>query len=660
MRQQLASRKDRGNVTGFWTLVIMGAILMAGCAGTVRTDRVTTVTLCLDGTCRPLDTTTDTTALRGALYRLFKAGEGGRYIACQSSPDSRHCTSKGLSHYVQGGPIPGIGTLKGMEIEEVGYDPSTDRIVAVVDPDMTFIGTPLITTRHKTVLTVDAINRVTLIDEDSYTNWMIVGNQILSFNFAADYIDIDRGILGGWYGWGVTGIGTGGGSGYALLTFPSGGDRSWLAAVPDDVPLMAVPVSPDQDDPVARKARKAVASGSGVTADEASDYADTLKREQERVALAEKVMVEEQERAEKQRRELAERKAELERRQRERELAEEKKEAEKIEAERISSKEARKDEEEKIARERQLLEQERQRLEEVRHKAERRRQELETLRRELERQRAEAIRLQEERKRIEDEQRRLAQLKVQEQQRLATLTMHVDFGAYHALVIGNNEYRDFPRLQTAVNDARSIAGLLQKDYRFSTTLLTDATRGGILRALTDLRKRLGKNDNLLIYYAGHGLLDQAADEGYWLPVDATPDDPVNWIANSSITAAIKAISAKHVMVIADSCYAGKLMRGVRVTGKEADSAIERLARKRTRVVMSSGGLEPVADAGRGEHSVFTGALIAALRENRGVIDGTQLFQQVRKPVMSNAEQTPEYADIHNAGHEGGDFIFVRR
>ena len=660
MRQSRISRENRGSVPGFWSLIIMVAILMAGCAGTVRIDRVKTVTLCVDGTCRPLDNTTDITALRGALYRLFKAGEGGRYIACQSSPDSRTCTSEGLSHYVQGGPIPGVGTLRGMEIEEVGYDPSTERIVAVVDPDMTFIGTPLITTRHKTVLTVDAINRVTLIDADSYTNWMIVGNQILSFNFAADYIDIDRGILGGWYGWGVTGIGTGGGSGYTLLTFPSGGDRSWLAAVPDDVPLMAVPVSPDQDDPVARKAKKAVASGSGVTADEASDYADTLKREQERVALAEKVMVEEAERAEQQRRQLAERKAELERQQRERELAEQRKQAEKIEAERISSKEERKDEEEKIARERQLLEQERQRLEEVRHKAERRRQELETLRTELEQQRAEAIRLQEERKRIEDEQRRLAQLKVEEQQRLATLTMNVDFGAYYALVIGNNEYRDFPRLQTAVNDARTIAGLLQKDYQFSTTLLTNATRGRILRTLTDLRKRLGKNDNLLIYYAGHGLLDQAADEGYWLPVDATPDDPVNWIANSSITAAIKAISAKHVMVIADSCYAGKLMRGVRVTGKEADSALERLARKRTRVVMSSGGLEPVADAGRGEHSVFTGALIAALRENRGVIDGTQLFQQVRKPVMSNAEQTPEYADIHNAGHEGGDFIFVRR
>ena len=66
--------------------------------------------------------------------------------------------------------------------------------------------------------------------------------------------------------------------------------------------------------------------------------------------------------------------------------------------------------------------------------------------------------------------------------------------------------------------------LLQEEYKFRTNLLTNATRGQILRALNDLRKTLDKNDNLLIYNAGHGWLDKAADEGYWLPVDAAPDD----------------------------------------------------------------------------------------------------------------------------------------
>ena len=49
-----------------------------------------------------------------------------------------------------------------------------------------------------------------------------------------------------------------------------------------------------------------------------------------------------------------------------------------------------------------------------------------------------------------------------------------------------------------------------------------------------------------------------------------------------------------------------------------------------------------------------------LRENDEVIDGTQLFTKMRRPVMLNADQTPQYADVRKAGHEGGDFLFVRK
>jgi uncharacterized caspase-like protein len=641
------------------SVMITLGIVLAGCAGTVRIDKVGSVNVCVDGQCGPLSPDTDVDDLRGALYRLFKSGEGGRYSACTASPGSRKCRSDGLSHFVQGGPIPGWGTLDGMQIEEVGYDPSSEQIVAVVDPQLFFIGTPLITTEHKTVLTVADPKNIALVDQNSYTNWMVVGNQIFSFNFAVDYIDIGRGVLGGWYGWGVTGIGTGGGSGYALLTFPEGGDRRWLAAVPKDVPLMAAPVSPGKEDPIVRKAQMAVASGSGNTAAEAADYADNLAREQERVVLAEKMLAQEAERAERKRRQLDQRNEALQQQKREQDLSQKVAQTKRLEVERIDKEKALQEAEEQMARERQLLELERQRLEEVQQTADKRRKELEALRKELEAQRLEAIRLQEERKIAELEHQRLKALRQEEQERINTLRLNIDFGNYYALVIGNNDYRSLPKLKTAVNDSVAIARLLQDEYRFQTTLLTDATRGQILRSLNDYRKMLGKNDNLLIYYAGHGWLDSAADEGYWLPIDATRDDPVNWIANSSITAAIKAINAKHVMVVADSCYSGKLMRGVSVREKSTGGALEKLAGRRTRVVMSSGGLEPVADAGIGDHSIFSAALIEALNRNKGILNGTQLFEQVRKPVMNNADQTPEYADIHKAGHDGGDFLFVR-
>ena len=64
--------------------------------------------------------------------------------------------------------------------------------------------------------------------------------------------------------------------------------------------------------------------------------------------------------------------------------------------------------------------------------------------------------------------------------------------------------------------------------------------------------------------------------------------------------------------------------------------------------------------GGASHSVFAKAFITALQENTGYMDGTELFVKVRRPVMLNAMKTPEYSDIRLSGHDGGDFIFVRK
>ena len=56
--------------------------------------------------------------------------------------------------------------------------------------------------------------------------------------------------------------------------------------------------------------------------------------------------------------------------------------------------------------------------------------------------------------------------------------------------------------------------------------------------------------------------------------------------------------------------------------------------------------------------MFTRAFLTALRESNEVLDGQQLFTAVRRPVIVNADQTPEYSDIRLAGHDGGDFLFV--
>jgi len=235
----------------------------------------------------------------------------------------------------------------------------------------------------------------------------------------------------------------------------------------------------------------------------------------------------------------------------------------------------------------------------------------------------------------------------------------IDFGRYHALVIGNQRYRSLPTLKTPAADAQAVADVLRREYRFTRVeLLIDASRSQMVSALTEMRRTLGPNDNLLIYYAGHGYLDTEADRGYWLAIDAERDNPANWVSNADITDALRAMRAKHVLVVVDSCYSGTLTRDVSIRPPEGTD-VSRLAQKRARNVLASGGLEPVSDVGGGGYSVFARAFLQALRSNAGVADAMSLSAALRREVLLRAEQTPQYGDIRMAGHEGGDFLFVR-
>ncbi len=235
---------------------------------------------------------------------------------------------------------------------------------------------------------------------------------------------------------------------------------------------------------------------------------------------------------------------------------------------------------------------------------------------------------------------------------------NVAFGNYHALVIGNDNYTYLPNLKTARNDAQAVAALLTSEYGFKVTTLLDARRADIIENLDTLTESLGPDDNLLIYYAGHGWLEEDSSRGYWLAIDAKPNRRTNWVSNATLVDTLSTLRAKHVMVVADSCFSGTLVRGAKI-GVRAGDYWRRMAQKWTRVAMVSGGLEPVQD-GNDNHSHFAKAFVSALRSNVSIMDGTQLFEKVRRPVMIAADQTPQYADVRRAGHDGGDFLFVRK
>jgi len=245
----------------------------------------------------------------------------------------------------------------------------------------------------------------------------------------------------------------------------------------------------------------------------------------------------------------------------------------------------------------------------------------------------------------------------------------VNFGRYHALIIANNDYLKVPKLETPVTDARAVEKILSAKYGFKTKLLINGTRYQILSELNKLRATLTEEDNLLVYYAGHGELDKVNMRGHWLPIDADGDNTANWISTVAITDILNSMAAQHVMVVSDSCYSGAMTRSslarldTGVTHKQRNDWLKAMLKSRSRTVLTSGGLKPVMDGGGGQHSVFARAFIEALGENSQLLEGQALYRSVSNNIIAIAadygiEQVPEYAPIRHAGHESGEFFFV--
>ena len=249
----------------------------------------------------------------------------------------------------------------------------------------------------------------------------------------------------------------------------------------------------------------------------------------------------------------------------------------------------------------------------------------------------------------------------------------LELGRYYALLIGNQHYAELEDLNTPISDVQRAKRVLEEKYGFTVFTIADGDNIELMRAINDLYDIVGEEDNLLIFYAGHGnrLTTGDVEVGYWLPSNAErPPRNTYWVANEFVTGHLSRIKAKRVLIVADSCYAGLLSAepSFLLLGDDGpqysnmDFLRFKLG-KRSRLLLSSGGDRPVLDGGGGSHSVFARAFLDELEANTNLLPGPELFLRVQDRVRLAAaavdfEQRPEFKTIKAAGHEVGDFFFV--
>jgi hypothetical protein len=233
-------------------------------------------------------------------------------------------------------------------------------------------------------------------------------------------------------------------------------------------------------------------------------------------------------------------------------------------------------------------------------------------------------------------------------------------GKNHALIIGIDNYNDpaLIDLDNPITDATMLYSTLIGNYMFdpeNVILLKNPKRAEIITKLDELSYTMTKNDNLLIFYAGHGFWDSEKETGFWLPSDADKISTVNWIRNSTIQDYIGEIKTQHTLLITDACFAGAIFKS-RGGFKDASVAVNKLYSMTSRKAMTSGTLEEVPD-----RSVFLEYMLKRLLENdKKYISAGELFNSFREAVLNNSPNIPQYGVIQDTGDEGGDFIFIKR
>jgi hypothetical protein len=239
-----------------------------------------------------------------------------------------------------------------------------------------------------------------------------------------------------------------------------------------------------------------------------------------------------------------------------------------------------------------------------------------------------------------------------------------------AVVIGINDYDNWPVLEFAVNDASAVAQMLAKTGFNDITTIFDkeATQRRILSELFHtLPQKVGPDDRVLFYFAGHGQteeMDNGGKIGYIIPVDAgTADYAATAVSMEQIRSLSSRIPAKHILYVMDSCYSGLGLSRSSGISTQLSGYLSKVMSMRVVQIITAGGKGEQVQERQG-HGLFTTYLLRALEgqadiNKDGVVTGTELGAYLR-PQVSDASQNAQTPLIGRLEGEGEFLLFVER
>ena len=242
---------------------------------------------------------------------------------------------------------------------------------------------------------------------------------------------------------------------------------------------------------------------------------------------------------------------------------------------------------------------------------------------------------------------------------------YVREGKDYALLFAVDTYDYWPNLRYPIADAIGIGQDLENIYGFQVELIRNPTKTEVLRVLHKYaRKEYTSEDQLLIFFAGHGDFNEVANMGSL--VCQNTEVPENdryresYFSHSYFRDFIDGMSCEHIFLVMDTCYSGTFDRrivmrgeGENVSKSLSPTDIERRWAYTTRWYLTSGANERVPD-----YSLFIREFLGALRSEGGH-DDILTIEEILTRFKDLSDPTPCFGEFGRDA-PGSDFLFIKR
>lgn len=223
-----------------------------------------------------------------------------------------------------------------------------------------------------------------------------------------------------------------------------------------------------------------------------------------------------------------------------------------------------------------------------------------------------------------------------------------------AVIISNENYMNVAGVPMALNDGSTFAKYCEKTLGMphdNVRYYGDASYGTMLRAVRDIKDIANAYQgdlNIVFYYAGHGIPNEATKDAFLLPIDADGTQTEGCYSLNKLYDELGSTNAKSIVVFLDACFSGAQReggmlasaRGVALKAKKEDP------RGNMVVFSAASGDETAFPYKKKEHGLFTYYLLKKLQETKGDVSLGDLSEYVidnvkRQSVVINRKvQTP--------------------